>query len=436
MPGGESPPTSQEFQRQTLLSAGANLAKAILGVGVLAMPRVFALLGMGTGMLFLLLVALLTYASMHLLTRATTRSGLTTYSDVVLQYLGVTGQVFLDLAVIVNCFGLMVVYIIVVGDILVGHGDSEEGLLSATCGDRRIVLAVVTLVILAPMLSLRSMRSSAGASALGVTAILLWACISVFLFFVAWSNGQLHRMNWWIHGKVLTGRGFESAVQVVATLPVILVTYICQMALHPTLRGVAYLRERHINNVSIVALSLASFAILLISLSCYGLFGRHALRPDVLSNFTVKSLEPLVWTQVAQAGFMTVRLGFLISLLATFPLQMTPFRDSLWKLLFRQELQGPGFWLVTYLTLVCVYLAAAYITSIWEPLLIVGSTAGVLVAFVFPGALGLAMGEELTETGGARKGRAALGALLIFVGVVIGAAGILRVVAYRDPLAG
>lgn len=41
----------------------------------------------------------------------------------------------------------------------------------------------------------------------------------------------------WIHGKVLTGRGFESAVQVVATLPVILVTYICQMALHPTVRA-------------------------------------------------------------------------------------------------------------------------------------------------------------------------------------------------------
>ena len=42
------------------------------------------------------------------------------------------------------------------------------------------------------------------------------------------------------------------------------------------------------------------------------------------------------------AGFMAVRLGFLISLLATFSLQMAPFRDSLWKLLFRQELQVGG----------------------------------------------------------------------------------------------
>ena len=38
--------------------------------------------------------------------------------------------------------------------------------------------------------------------------------------------------------------------------------------------------------------------------------------------------------------------------------------------------QGPGFWLVTYLALVCVYLAASAITSIWEPLMIIGSNAG------------------------------------------------------------
>ena len=45
------------------------------------------------------------------------------------------------------------------------------------------------------------------------------------------------------------------------------------------------------------------------------------------------------------------------------------------------------------------------------------SGAGVLIAFVFPGALGLAMGEELTESGASRKSRAAAGGMLVFVGV-------------------
>lgn len=114
------------------------------------------------------------------------------------------------------------------------------------------------------------------------------------------------------------------------------------LPLLPQLRGVAYLRERQLNNVSAVALTLSTAAFLLISVSCYGLFGRRELKPDVLRNFTVDALRPLVWSEAAQAGFMTVRLGFLISLLATFSLQMSPFRDSLWKLLFRQELQARG----------------------------------------------------------------------------------------------
>lgn len=433
---GELPPTTKEFHRHTLLAAGANLAKAILGVGILALPRVFAMLGIGTASIFLAFVAILTYASLHLLTKATARTGLTTYSDVVYQHLGLVGQVFLDLAVIVNCFGLMMVYMIVIGDVLVGDSHGNEGLLSAACGDRRIVLAVVTLLVLAPMLSARNVRSATAASALGVTAIVIWAVVSLLLFGVAWSNGQVHHMNWWPHGQVVKGGGFEKVVQVAATLPIIVVAFICQMALHPALRGVAYLREAHINSVNTVALSLSAAAFLLISVSCYGVFGGKGIEADVLRNFTVDALQPLVWTEVAQAGFMTVRLAFLISLLATFPLQMTPFRDSLWKLLFRQELQGPGFWLVTYLSLVCVYLAASAITSIWEPLMIIGSTAGVLVAFVFPGALGMAMGEELTESTTSRTSRGITGAVLIIVGIVIGLAGIIRVIAYNDPLAG
>jgi hypothetical protein len=48
------------------------------------------------------------------------------------------------------------------------------------------------------------------------------------------------------------------------------------------------------------------------------------------------------------------------------------FLQSALSLLF----QGPGLYLVTYLTLVGVYFSAAFITNIWQPLIILGSTAG------------------------------------------------------------
>lgn len=49
--------------------------------------------------------------------------------------------------------------LVVVGDILVGAG-SSEGLLSPECGDRRTVLAVVTLLLLAPLVSARCALAS------------------------------------------------------------------------------------------------------------------------------------------------------------------------------------------------------------------------------------------------------------------------------------
>ena len=48
-------------------------------------------------------------------------------------------------------------------------------------------------------------RTTAGASALGVTAILIWALITLLLFLLAGANGQLHRMAWW--AGVLGGEG-------------------------------------------------------------------------------------------------------------------------------------------------------------------------------------------------------------------------------------
>ena len=48
--------------------------------------------------------------------------------------------------------GMQLIYLGVIGDILVGT-DGAEGLLSQECGNRRTVLAVVTVLLLAPMVS-------------------------------------------------------------------------------------------------------------------------------------------------------------------------------------------------------------------------------------------------------------------------------------------
>jgi amino acid permease len=330
-----APISLHEQHSQSLRAAGANLAKAMLGVGLLALPKVTSLLGMGTTLIFLAFIAFLTYLSLHYCTVASSRTGIVRYSDVVRDQTGLFGQTLLDLSLIINGAGVLIIALIVIGDILVG-GSDDQGLLSSACGDRSTVLAVVTVVLIAPLVSVTRLQTLAGASMLGVAAIVGWSLLTLLLFIIAGTNDQLHHMRWWPSGETkFAGHGFESAVQVTATLPVILVAFICQMSLQGVLRDLTYVRERQVDKITSTALMITVLSYAAIGIFSYGVFGKD-VSPDVLQNFTISTLEPLLSKKLAQAAFVAVRLGFLISLLGTFPLQMQPLRDALWKLLFRQ----------------------------------------------------------------------------------------------------
>ena len=278
----------------------------MLGVAVLALPRVTALLGIGTTAIVLAAVALLTYLSLHSLTLASSRSGVVRYSDVVQNLLGTFWQALLDLSLIVNCAGILVIALIVVGDILVGK-KGADGLLSAACGDRQTVLTVATVILIAPLVSVTRLRSVAGASMLGVLAILGWALITLFLFLAAWSNDELHAVHWWPKGSFV-GHGFKSAVLVLGTVPIIFVAFICQMSLQHTMRDLQYVRDTQVDKMTAVGVALVAGTYALIAICSYALFGRD-VEADVLRNFTVDSLAPLVWIRLAHAG-ESLRVGY------------------------------------------------------------------------------------------------------------------------------
>ena len=85
--------------------AAAHLAKSILGVGLLALPKVVSMLGLGAGAICMAGMALLAYASLHVLTKASVRTGTLNLSALVGTTLGAGAQAVLDLALILNCFG-------------------------------------------------------------------------------------------------------------------------------------------------------------------------------------------------------------------------------------------------------------------------------------------------------------------------------------------
>jgi hypothetical protein len=91
---------------------------------------------------------------------------------------------------------------------------------------------------------------------------------------------------------------------------------------------------------------------------------------------------------------LAVRVAFFLSILANFPLQMLPYRESFGRLLLRRKTRlvpsDPAYYFVTYASLALFYFVAMSATSIWTPLQFVGATAGAFIAFFCPAAIALA----------------------------------------------
>jgi sodium-coupled neutral amino acid transporter 2 len=91
-------------------------------------------------------------------------------------------------------------------------------------------------------------------------------------------------------------------------------------------------------------------------------------------------------------------------------------------------MQGLGNLLVPWASLFMVLFVAVHVHSVWTPLQLIGSTAGVCVAFVLPGLVAGAL-----EGGEGASMQRWMGGLMMWVGIVLGAAGITRLLFLSNP---
>jgi sodium-coupled neutral amino acid transporter 2 len=97
--------------------AGAvfNLSTTIVGAGIMALPATMNVLGLVPGLTLVVLAAVLTDSSIELLMRFSNAVGAASYGEAMGDAFGVLGRGFLQLCVVVNNVGVMVVYMIIIG---------------------------------------------------------------------------------------------------------------------------------------------------------------------------------------------------------------------------------------------------------------------------------------------------------------------------------
>ncbi|KAK3128967.1 hypothetical protein QOZ80_6BG0469140 [Eleusine coracana subsp. coracana] len=342
--------TFHEFDGGSFAGAVFNLSTTIVGAGIMALPATLKVLGLVPGLVMIVLAALLTNTSIELLVRFSRAVGASSYGAVMGDSFGCWGRRLLQICIIINNIGALIVYMIIIGDVLSGTsvgGEHHYGVLEGWFGThwwngRFFVLLVTTLCVFAPLASFKR-----------IDALSLYIC-NICCF------GSL--------------------------VPVLVTAYGCHYNVHQIHNELKDSSQME----SIVHTSLILCSTVYLATSFFGflLFGESTLS-DVLANFDSNLGIPYgsILNDV-------VRVSYAVHLMLVFPMIFYALRLNLDGLLFSSSARtlsfdNRRFGVMTAMLLLMIFLSANFIPSIWDIFQFTGATAAVCFEFIFPAAITL-----------------------------------------------
>ncbi|RAL40815.1 unnamed protein product [Cuscuta campestris] len=377
-----------EFNGASFSGAVFNLSTTIVGAGIMALPATMKVLGLLLGIAVIIIMAFLTEASIEFLIRFSRTAKSTSYGAVMGDTFGKYGKMMLQICVMVNNIGVLVVYMIIIGDVLSGTTESgvhHNGVLEGWFGvhwwnGRFFVLLVTTLSIFAPLACLKRIDSLKFTSALSVALAVVFLVVTVGITVYKIVNGTVVKPRLLPDVYDLT-----SFLKLFTVVPVLVTAYICHYNVHSIDNELE--DNTQIKPVVRAALILCSSVYVLTSIFGFLLFGDATL-DDVLANFDTDLGMPFgsLFNDV-------VRVSYAAHLMLVFPIVFYPLRLNLDGLLFPSSrplvLDNVRFGLISAGLISVIFLGANFIPSIWDAFQFTGATAAVCVGFIFPAAVTL-----------------------------------------------
>lgn len=407
-------------------AASINLTKAILGLGITALPHAFAMLGILPAIAVLCLTVALTHVSCMGLANASIHTGALSYPQLVAQQLGGLGALTMQGALLVNCGGMLVAYLVVMRDLVHGAVHQFRGTtpqtLPAWLSTENAVLAVVVVGVLGPLVSFRcaavhshrrtharqASPCSGGCKRVGAAGA--GGMDAAHRRCSGDGGGTWHRAAAAVAARRRPGplgaveesdsssagaaRGVHLSVQVCITrtdtLIMNIALYPTMHSFHPIISDLQPLTRGVIASVLAFALAFTSGLYVLLCIGSLMLFG-PGVEANVLRSITpgthhsgahscmhtathTGTLAPMVGPTMASVMHYSVHSAFLVSVTTSFPLQMWPARVSLWQLVARDRpFAGAGYFATTYGLLLVAALLAAVCPSVWVALQWIGA---------------------------------------------------------------
>ncbi|CAI5703765.1 hypothetical protein KXD40_008923 [Peronospora effusa] len=414
----EAKEQQQQQQQQQQRSASSlwgstfTLTNTILGSGTLAVPFAIASSGWLLGNVIMLIIAMITRYSVHLLLSASDRAGKNcakTYESLGHFTMGAFGTRLAEFTFIFGGFGTLVSYLIFVTDLC-------AAVVAVSTHDKWMIAVTLIATVIFPLSLSRRIGK------LWLASILAILSIGYVVAFVAVAFLAVYNTEGPVDPPGVQAIRLEPGS--VYTVTLLVSAFACHNTALPVYEELKDRTLPRMNRAVGGAISIAFVLYEVISLCGYLQFGSDT-KDNILLNF---SPEYVNQHKSVAVPLLIGQLCMALALVLTTPIAMWPFRSCVLSVYLRVKngVQTPShkatykeYVGVTVVSLALILTCSIFVPSAKIPLSIVGSVSGSLLIFIMPALF------FLLQSSGPMLSREHVGPLLMLVaGIVVGIVGL------------
>ncbi|KAK7276449.1 hypothetical protein RIF29_17588 [Crotalaria pallida] len=374
-------------QDGSISGAVFNISTTMVGAGIMSIPATMKVLGIIPGFLVIVLVALITDITVEFMLRCTSSGKSITYAGMVGESFGPLGSLAVKICVIITNLGVLIIYLIILGDVLCGNeskGITHLGILQEWFGihwwtSRAFALLIVTLFIMLPLAMFRRVDSLRYSSAISIMLALVFVVICSSMAFYALWCGKTQSL------RILPDFSKVTVLDLFTTVPVFVTGFGFHVNVHPIRAELG--KPGDMNWAVRISLMISVAIYFAIGFFGYLLFG-DSIMADMLVNFDHSSN-----THAGRFLNDIVRLSYALHIALVYPIMNYSLRANIDELVFSNEnrpalaLDTPRFVSLTLSLQALTYLVAVAIPNIWYFFQFLGSTTIVCISFIFPASI-------------------------------------------------